>query len=114
MLKNADVTFYSFADYSRHTVGGVYWFDARGKTHRKNGIEISDSIVVYLYDDSYIPKAGDVFVKGICDFAFVTTSDATISASMNSFRTQHPDFAVVKSVSDCRFGGLPHIEITAR
>lgn len=114
MLKNADVTFYSFTDYSRHTVSGVYWFDARGKTYRKNGIEISDSIVVYLYDDGYIPKAGDVLVKGTSDFAFVTTSDATISASMSSFRAQHPDFAVVKSVSDCRYGGLKHIEIQAR
>lgn len=114
MLKNADATFYSFADYSRHAVSGVYWFDARGQTWRKNGVEISDSVVVYLYDDGYIPKAGDVLVKGICGFTFDPTSQATISASMNSFRTQHPDFAVVKSVSDCRFGGLPHIEITAR
>ena len=114
MLSNADVTFYSAKTYERHTAHKAYFTDNRGRTVKKNGIEISDAISVYLYTDEYIPKNGDIVVKGIVDFSFDTSTEQTVSESMKQFRLQHPNFAVVKSVSDYRFGGLPHIEITAR
>ena len=114
MLSNADVTFYSAKTYERHTANRAYFTDNRGQTLKKNGIEISDAISVYLYTDEYIPKVGDIVVKGIVNFSFNSTSEQTTSESMKLFRKQYPDFAVVKSVSDYRFGGLPHIEITAR
>lgn len=114
MLSNADVTFYSAEDYSRHTANKAYFTDNRGRAVKKNGIETTDSVTVYLYTDEYLPKAGDIVVKGICSFEFDNSSQQAISEGMKAFRGQHPDFAVVKSVSDCRFGGLPHIEVTAR
>lgn len=114
MLSNADVTFYSAKTYERHTANKAYFTDNRGQTLKKNGIEISDAISVYLYTDEYIPKAGDIVIKGIVNFDFDTSTEQTVSESMKQFRSQYPDFAVVKSVSDYRFGGLPHIEITAR
>ena len=114
MLSNADVTFYSAKTYERHTANKAYFTDNRGQTLKENGIEISDAISVYLYTDEYIPKAGDIVIKGIVNFDFDTSTEQTVSESMKQFRSQYPDFAVVKSVSDYRFGGLPHIEITAR
>lgn len=114
MLSNADVTFYSAKNYTRHIASKAYFTDSRGQTVRKNGIEISDAVSVYLYTDEYVPTVGDIIVKGIVNFEFDNTSQKTVSESMKEFREMFPEFAVVKSVSDYKFGGLPHIEITAR
>lgn len=115
MLSNANVTIYSGKDYSRHTATKAYWADNRGKTVSKNGIQTTDAISVYLYNtDEYMPSPGDMIVCGIIDFEFDTSSQKSISDSMKEIRSKYPDFAVIKSVSDYRFGGLPHIEITAR
>lgn len=114
MLKNANCTVYEKDTYTRHSISGVYWNDSRGATVKKNGVQVSDSVIVYIYDSDYVPKTGDIIVKGNAEFAFATTSQQTISASMKQFREQYPQFAVVKSVNDCRYGRLPHIEVTAR
>ena len=114
MLKNADCTIYEKDTYTRHNISGVYWNDSRGVTTQKNGIQVSDSVIVYIYDSEYIPKAGDIAVKGTIDFTFATSSQQTISASMKTFRESYPQFAVIKSVNDARYGGLPHIEVIAR
>ena len=114
MLANADVTFYNVEDYSRHTATKAYFADSRGQTVKKNGIEISDAVCVYLYTTEYIPKEGDIVVKGLVDFEFDSSTQQTASESMKVFRKLYPQFAVVKSVSDYMYGGLPHIEITAR
>ena len=114
MLKNADCTIYEKDTYTPHIIRGVYWNDSRGATTMKNGIQTADSVTVYTYDSEYIPKAGDIIVKGTVEFTFAATSQQTISASMKTFRETYPQFAVVKNVSDCRYGGLPHIEVIAR
>lgn len=114
MLTNADMTAFEKDTYTKHTISGVYWNDSRGQTTTKNGIQISDSIVCYLYTDEYIPKAGDIIVKGITDFEFDNETQKAASESMKLFRAAFPDFAVVKSVNNCMYGGLPHIEIIAR
>jgi len=114
VLINADCTIYEKESYTRHTVNGVYWNDSRGRTVTKNGAQISDSVVVYIYSDSYVPRAGDTILRGISDFEFDVQSQKTISESMRLFRAAFPDFAVVKTVNDFRFGGLAHIELTAR
>lgn len=98
----------------RHIIKGVFWNDSRGRTAVKGGIQIVDSVVVYIYDSEYIPKAGDIIVRGDADFKFGESSQKAVSESLKLFREKFPDFAVVKSVSDCRYGGLPHIEITAK
>lgn len=114
MLKNADCTIYEKDTYTRHFVPGVYWNDSRGRTVSKNGIQVSDSVLVYIYDSGYVPKDGDIIVKGDTEFVFDAASQQTVSASMAQFRAAYPLFAVVKNVSDCRYGGLPHIEVVAR
>lgn len=114
MLVNADCTIYEANTYIRHELRDVYWNDSRGRTVTKSGIQIADSVVVYVYDSDYVPQAGDIIVRGITDFAFDTRDERSISASMKEFRTAYPGFAVVKNVNDARYGGLPHIEILAR
>lgn len=114
MLTNSDCTFYEKGSYAKHSVSGAYWNDSRGQTISKNGVQVSDSVTVYLYSGGYIPKAGDIIVKGVTDFQFDVSSQKSESESMKRFKAAYPDFAVVKSVNDCMFGGLPHIELTAR
>lgn len=114
MLKNADCTIFEKESFAPCVFQDVYWFDSRGMSAVKGGLQIADSILVYLYDTAYVPKAGDIIIKGRSDFVFNTESQRTISESMQVFRTAHPDFAVVRSVSDARYGGLPHIEVIAR
>lgn len=113
MLKNADCTIYEKDTYTKHSITGVYWNESRGAAVQKNGVQVSDSIIVYIYDGAYVPKAGDILVKGTCAFEFTTTTQQTISESMKLFRAANT-FAVVKSVNDCRYGGLPHIEVIAQ
>lgn len=114
MLTNGDCTIFEKESGIRHCIQNVYWHDCRGMTVHKGGIQISDSITVYLYTDAYLPKAGDLLVQGNADFSFDASSEKAFSESMRKFRTAFPAYATVKTVSDCRLGGLPHIEITAR
>ena len=114
MFINADITVYEKDSFFKHTINGVYWNDSRGRTVSKNGVQISDAVNVYLYSDEYVPKVGDIILNGLTDFEFETESEQSASKSMKLFRVSFPDFAVVKSVSNCMFGGLPHIEVTAR
>nr|UVY09671.1 MAG: hypothetical protein [Bacteriophage sp.] len=114
MLTNSDCTFYEKGSYTKHSVAGVYWNDSKGQTISKNGVQISDSVTVYLYSDEYIPKAGDIILRGNTDFQFDVSSQQSEGESMKLFRAAFPDFAVVKSVNNCMFGGLPHIEVVAR
>lgn len=114
MLVNADCTVYEKDTYARHVIKDIYWNDSRGRTVTKGGIQISDQVIVYIYDSDYIPKAGDIIVKDECSFLFDTTSQQTTSQSMKVFRELHPGFAAVKNVTDARYGGLLHIEVLAR
>lgn len=114
MLKNADCTVFEKDSFVRRTIKDVFWNDSRGQTAIKNGIQISDSVLVYIYSGDYVPKAGDIIVKGDADFHFDNSSQKSVSESMKLFRELFPGFAVVKNVSDCRYGGLPHIEVIAR
>lgn len=114
MLVNANCTIYEADTYTRHELLNVYWNDSRGRTVSKGGTQITDSVLVYIYDGTYIPKAGDLIVHGLTSFAFDVQSQRTVSEGMKQFRTQFPGFAVVKNVNDARYGGLPHIEILAR
>ena len=115
MLKNADCTIYeNDGNYTPHIISGVYWFDTRGMTAARSGIQVTDSVLVYLYETDYIPKSGDIIVKGVSDFVFNAESEKTVSESMREFRKLHHEYATIKSVSDTRYGGLPHVEVIAR
>lgn len=114
MLVNADCTVYEKDTYIRHTIPDVYWNDSRGQTVTKNGVQVNDSITVYIYDTGYVPKAGDMIAKGLIEYEFDASSQRYVSESMAQFRQLFPEFAYIKAVNDARYGGLPHIEVIAR
>lgn len=120
MLVNSDCTLYLFdkstGGFTRHFISGVYWDSSKASNVLKSGLQSVDSTTVYLYSDTVKPLTAskDMLVKGYCEFEFDNTSANTISESMKHFREQYPDFVTVSSIDDAMFGGLPHIEISAR
>lgn len=115
MLINADCTVYEKTDLSRHIFTGVYWFDCRGQTVTKNGITITDSVLVYIYGTGgYVPKAGDIIVKGAQEADFTAANQQDYSRNMKALRETFPDYASVKNTADCQYGRLAHLEVTAR
>lgn len=114
MLINADCTVYEGKSLERHVINDVYWNDSRGMTLNRGGVQISDSVIVYIYESTYIPKDGDIIIRGALADTYDGSTQQAQSESMKALRAAHPDFAVVKNVSDARYGGLPHVEITAR
>ena len=114
MLVNADITLFEKENYAPHFIENVYFSDSRGQTVAKNGVQISDSVLIYIYSDGYLPKSGDIVVKNRCDFSFDNSSQKSVSESIKQFREEYPDFAVIKNVNNYWFGNLPHIEVTAR
>lgn len=114
MLTNGKCTVFS-KDGKARFFENVYWLDSRGRKVVKNGVSVEDAVVCYLYDiDGYVPVCGDIVVRGEANFVFDRTTQQKESESMKRFRTLYPDFAVIKSVGDYRFGSLPHIELAAR
>lgn len=114
MMINADCTIYEDKTLARHTYKGVYWKDSRGKTVTAKGSLVTDNVLVFLYNADYVPKAGDILIKGIAAESYDGSTQQAQSQSMKALRAAHPDFAVIKSVDDCRYGGLKHIEVIAR
>ena len=119
MLKNADCTLYLYdknnGGFIRYFISDVYWHESKAQNVLKSGLSSADSTTVYLYNTEVVPKtpSKDMLVKGDCSFEFDNTSSQTVSKSMAEFRKQF-DFVTVSSVDDVRYGGLPHIEISAK
>ena len=117
MLTNADCTLYKYENggYIRYVIHDVYWRENKGGNVLKSGLTTADSTTVYLYSDETVPQkvTKDMLVRGICDFEFSNTSQQTISQSMKDFRDAY-SFVTVMSIDNMMFGGLPHIEISAK
>lgn len=119
MLKNADCTLYLYdktaQGFTRHFISGVYWRENKAGNILRSGLQTADSTTVYLYSDDVKPLtvSKDMLVKGLCYFEFDNTSQQTVSESMKNFRSTY-DFVTVMSVDNYMFGGLPHIEISAK
>lgn len=117
MLINADCTLYRYENggYNRYVINNVYWCESKAGNVLKSGLQTADSTSVYFYSDKIIPQTvtKDMLVKGVCNFEFDNSSQKSVSESMQSFRKAY-NFVTVMSVDNCMYGGLPHIEVSAR
>lgn len=117
MMVNADCTLYRYENggFVRYVIPKVYWRESKADNVMRSGLASADSTTVYLYDDAVVPTSPskDMLVKGVCAFAFDNTSAQTVSQSMKAFTAQYSPVTVM-SVDNMMFGGLPHIEISAR
>lgn len=119
MLVNADCTLYLFDEttggYNKYVIKDVYWNENKAGNVIKSGLTSADSVVVYLYSDSVVPKhlTRDMIVKGQCNFVFNNTDSKTISDSLKYFK-KSVDSHTIMSCDNKMFGGLPHIELSAK
>ena len=119
MLVNADCTVIEVTSSTNitfravHYIKEVYWNDCRGRTVSKNGVQTADALIVYLYHTDYIPKPGDIILRGTVVISDGSTQEKA-SAAVRELKAVNPGFAVVKNVHDARYGGLPHMELIAR
>ncbi len=124
MMINADCTLYKYdkdtQGYTRHEIRGVYWRSSQQANILKSGLSSCDGTTVYIYKSSIngdnVPETPqkDMLVKGIAEFEFDNTSQQTVSSSMKLFREQYPQFVTVGSIDNMLYGGLPHIEVSAK
>lgn len=91
--------------------------ECRASNVLKSGMQNADSVTVHIpsqyADDAPQTAARDMLVKGNCLFEFDNSNAQSISESMKAFRSQHR-FVTTSSVDDYLYGGLPHIEVSAR
>ena len=117
MMKNADCTLYHYEDgcYLRYPIKDVYWRENRAGNIMKSGLQNADSTTIYIYSNPCVEivPTKDLFVFGNCPFEFDNTSQGTISQSMQELRKSYHCVAV-SSVDKMIFGGLPHIEVSAK
>lgn len=118
MLTNTVCTLYAYdgdsGGYTRTVIENVYWSSVHKRTVGKSGANSSDETVVYFYGADFPKTASkDILVKGVCEFEFDNSTQESISRSFAEFR-KITTFVTVMSISDCRFGGLSHMEVTAK
>lgn len=121
MLTNSDCTVYRYNTFTqgfdRLYIPHVAWLECRAANVLKSGMQNADSVMIHIaakYAASAPQTAAkDMLVKGNCPFEFDNSSVQSISDSMKSFRAQYR-FVTAASIDDYLYGGLPHIEVSAR
>ncbi len=112
------LTVYSVSDYSRYYYPDAEVTDLRGVKVTGKNMQSADKLTALIYSctetDGYVPRAGDIILRGECDFVFDTSDERTASESMRTFREEQPLFAVIKEISAQKNGLKNDLRITAR
>lgn len=112
------VTVYENGNFLRHFYTDAEYTDLRGSKTDKVGAQPAGDVSVLIYSctdtDGYLPRAGDMILRGECAFEFDTADERSASESMRTFREAHPAFAVIKEVSAEKNGLKNDLRITAR
>ena len=111
-------TVYEKNTFTKHVFADVYYHDGRGERTKTTGAEKAEDVTVNIYsfahDGSYIPKIGDIIVSGECEYVFDASTEAKASASMATFRSTYPGYALIKSVDSKLNGNKFDIDIIGR
>ena len=112
------VTVYEGGSFLRHFYTDAEFTDLRGSKTDKVGAQPAGDVSVLIYSctetDGYVPRSGDIILRGECAFEFDTTDERSASESMRTFREEQPLFAVIKEISAEKNGLKNDLRITAR
>lgn len=119
LVTNADITIFEHDTYIKRIFKDVHYSDQRSRKFAKDGIKSDGAANIHIFavnnaDFAYVPKIGDIAVKGVCNFEFDTADEKSISESMAKFRRLYPDYSTINSVDIKVYGTLPDYIITAR
>lgn len=126
MFTNSDITLYLCAKegklekFTRQVVKNVYWEDVEHSTFIKTGQRGSCTALVILPFSSVgkainLTKGKDLIVKGVIDFEFDNTSQATIAEGIAKLKTNYKALTLV-SVDERLYGSksVQHYELTGK
>ena len=126
MFTNSDITLYlctkegKLEKFTRRVVKNVYWEDVDNATFLKTGQRGSCTALVMLPFSSVgkainLTKGKDLIVKGVIDFEFDNTSQATIAEGIAKLKTNHKALTLV-SVDERLYGSksVQHYELTGK
>ena len=126
MFTNSDITLYlcnkegKLEKFTRQIVKNVYWEDVDNVTFLKTGQRGSCMALIMVPLSSLegvvnFAKGKDLMVKGVIDFEFDNTSQATISEGIVKLKTNHKVLTLV-SVDERLYGSksVQHYELTGK
>lgn len=126
MFTNSDITLYLFTKegkldrFTRQVIKNVYWEDVDNATFLKTGQRGSCTALVILPLSSLegtinFTKGKDLMVKGVIDFEFDNTSQATIAEGIARLKTNYKALTLV-SVDERLYGSksVQHYELTGK
>jgi len=92
-------------EYIRAYVYEVFFDNVEGINITKSGAANENKALIVIPDTSISIRKGDIIVKGIIDYTFVTLAD---------IQKKFTNVYIVTSVDVKDFGGLQHIEVGAK
>lgn len=126
MFTNSDITLYlctkegKIDKFKRRVVKNVYWEDVDNATFLKTGQRGSCTALVMIPLSSLdgavdFTKGKDLMIKGVVDFEFDNTSQATISEGIARLKTNYKALTLV-SVDERLYGSksVQHYELTGK
>ncbi|MBF1137632.1 MAG: hypothetical protein HXL76_06420 [[Eubacterium] sulci] len=126
MFTNSNITLYlctkegKLEKFTRRVVKNVYWEDVDNATFLKTGQRGSCTALVILPFSSVgkainLTKGKDLIVKGVIDFEFDNTSQATIAEGIAKLKTNYKALTLV-SVDERLYGSksVQHYELTGK
>lgn len=126
MFTNSNITLYlctkdgKLEKFTRRVVKNVYWEDVEHSTFIKTGQRGSCTALVILPISSLegainLTKGKDLIVKGVIDFEFDNTSQATIAEGIAKLKTNYKALTLV-SVDERLYGSksVQHYELTGK
>lgn len=126
MFTNSNITLYlctkegKLEKFTRRVVKNVYWEDVDNATFLKTGQRGSCTALVMIPLSSLkgainFTKGKDLLVKGVIDFEFDNTSQATIAEGIAKLKTNHKALTLV-SVDERLYGSklVQHYELTGK
>ena len=126
MFTNSNITLYlctkegKLEKFTRRVVKNVYWEDVEHSTFLKTGQRGSCTALVMLPLSSLdgainLTKGKDLIVKGVIDFEFDNTSQATIAEGIAKLKTNYKALTLV-SVDERLYGSksVQHYELTGK
>lgn len=126
MFTNSNITLYlctkegKLEKFTRRVVKNVYWEDVDNATFLKTGQRGSCTALVILPFSSVgkainLTKGKDLMIRGVVDFEFDNTSQATIAEGIARLKTNYRALTLV-SVDERLYGSksVQHYELTGK
>lgn len=99
---------------TKRIIDKCFYHEGRSYTMGKAEIGMHDTFKVIIPTLEDVPfEAGDIIVKGECDFEFDTASEATLSASLKELKSAHHIYTI-QNITRNLFGGNSNIELSCK